>query len=107
MNLENLTLIFLIAVFLAAEIYRTRRSVRGIVTFIEDFGPQNFLGEIRTATVKLYSGQEVSAKLTSCSACIGKIGIGSEVKVFKSSEGYMVDPVWFRSQAKYLCQKQY
>ncbi len=30
MNVEKITLLFLIAVFILAEIYRTRRSVRGV-----------------------------------------------------------------------------
>lgn len=105
MDWENATLIFLIAVFLMAELYRTRRSVRGMVISIDECGPQNFLGEIRTAIVRLSSGRDIEAKLTSCSACIGKIGIGSEVKVFKSSDGYMIDPIWFRSKDKCAFQK--
>jgi hypothetical protein len=98
MNVEHVTLLFLIAVFILAEIYRARRSIRGIIVSVEDSGPQNFLGEIRTAVVKLRSGEEVTAKLTQCAACIAKIQLGSEVKVFNSSDGYTIDPVWFRSK---------
>ncbi|MGC8602274.1 MAG: hypothetical protein ACP5VS_01150 [Desulfomonilaceae bacterium] len=98
MNIEYITSLFLIAVFILAEIYRAKRSARGIIVSVEDLGPQNFLGEIRTAVVKLKSGQEVTAKLTQCAACIAKIQVGSEVRVFNSSDGYTVDPVWFLSK---------
>jgi len=98
MNVENITLLFLIALFILAEIYRARRSIRGVIVSVEDSGPQNFLGEIRTAVVRLRSGEEVTAKLTHCAACIAKIQLDSEVKVFNSLDGYIVDPVWFRSK---------
>lgn len=97
-DIEQITLFFLIAVFILAEIYRARRSVRGVVISVENSSPQNFLGEIKTAIVKLNSGREITATLTSCSACLGKIDVGSEVKVFNSSNGYVIDPVWFRSR---------
>ena len=98
MNVEHVTLLFFIAVFILAEIYTTRQSVRGIIVSVEDSGPHNFLGEIRTAVVKLRSGEEVTAKLTHCAACIAKIQLGSEVKVFNSSDGNTIDPLWFRSK---------
>lgn len=97
MDIEQITLFFLIAVFILAEIHRARRSVRGIVIYVENTSPQNFLGEIKTAIVRLNSGSEVRATLTSCSACLGKIDVGSEVKVFNSANGYVIDPVWLRS----------
>ncbi len=98
MNIENITLGFLIAVFILAEIYRTLRSARGVIVSVEDSGPQNFFGEIRTAVVRLKSGREVTAKMSQCAACIARIQLGSEVKVFNSSDGFTIDPVWFRSR---------
>ncbi|MFH0960018.1 MAG: hypothetical protein V1897_15100 [Pseudomonadota bacterium] len=97
MDIEQITLLFLIAIFALAEIYRARRSVRGVVISLEDSGPLNFLGEVRTVVVRLSSGKNVEAKMTSCTACLGNIELGSEVKIYRSSEGYQVDPIWVRS----------
>jgi len=97
MDIEQITLLFLIAIFALAEIYRARRSVRGIVISLEEPGPFNFFGEFRTAVVRLSSGKKVEAKMTSCTACLGKIELGSEVKIYSASDGYQIDPVWFRS----------
>jgi hypothetical protein len=97
MDIEQITLLFLVAIFVLAEIYRARRSVRGIVVSMEESGPLNFFGEFSTAVVRLSSGKKVQARMTSCTACLGKIGPGSEVRIFSSSEGYQIDPVWIRT----------
>ena len=97
MDIEQITLLFLIAIFALAEIYRARRSVRGIVISLEEPGPFNFFGEFRTAVVRLSSGRKVEAKMTSCTACLGKIELGSEVKIYSASDGYQIDPVWIRT----------
>lgn len=104
MNIEHITLLFLITVFVLAEIYRARRSVRGVVVSFEDTGPLNFFGEVRTVVVKLSSGELIQARMSSCAQCLGKIEPGSEVRIFDSSEGFQIDPVWIRS-SKNCAQK--
>lgn len=101
MTMEQVTLVFLVGVFILAEIYRAVRSARGFIVSVDNPGLENFFGETRTVVVRLRSGREVKAKLTQCAACIARMDIGSEVRVFKGSDGYVVDPVWFHT--KKLC----
>ncbi|MGC8657492.1 MAG: hypothetical protein ACP5U1_00290 [Desulfomonilaceae bacterium] len=96
--MEQITLVFLLGVFTFAEIYRAMKSVRGFIVSVDNPGLENFFGETRTVIVRLKSGKEIEAKLNQCAACIARMNLGSEVRVFKGSDGYVVDPVWFNTR---------
>lgn len=97
MTLDHATLIFLVIVFVAAEIYRTRSGQPGVIVSVgtTSLGPLPL--PLMQVGVRLDSGSEVSASLDCCTACLGRLNVGDEVRVFRSNEGYKVALPWFRS----------
>jgi len=93
MNLEHATTLILIVFFAAAEIYRLKRGLRGVLVSVND--PGIFL-PVTSVKVRLRTGGEVTAQLNCCTACLGRLQIGDEVRVAASREGYVVDLPWFR-----------
>ncbi len=95
MNIEHLTIIFLIGIFVAAEIYRATRGTRGSIVALNDSG----LGEllpVMSVKIRLDRGEVIDASLNCCTACLGRLRIGDEVRVSSSRDGYVVDLPWFR-----------
>jgi hypothetical protein len=96
MNIELATTIFLITVFLCAELYRLIRGKTGIVVaFIEGLPGTAML--TNKVQVELAGGELVTAEMNACVACLGRVGIGTEVRVAESREGFVVHLPWFRS----------
>lgn len=98
MNVEQLTIAFLIAVFVAAEIYRASRGKRGAIIAINDSGYGELL-PVLSVKVQLDRGDLVDASLNCCTACLGKLRIGDEVRVCTSRDGYVVDLPWLRRRS--------
>ncbi|MDQ7781669.1 MAG: hypothetical protein RDU20_02240 [Desulfomonilaceae bacterium] len=96
MNLEHATLLFLVCVFVVAEIYRARRGLRGVITSADEcsIGPVPL--PVMTVRVRLEGGDEVTARLNCCTACLGRLNIGDVVRVSDSRDGYVVDLPWVR-----------
>ena len=94
--LEQATLVFLIMMFAAAEIFRARRALRGVIVAVEDnrFCPAPM--PIIHVRVRLRDGEEVTAALNCCTACLGRFNVGDEVRVANTKDGYVVDLPWFR-----------
>ena len=103
MDLETVTLIFLLIVFLSAEIYRARRSSRGIIVGFEDSDLGLLVSPVITARVKLGDGSIIQADLNSCTACMGKLEVGTQVRIYNSSSGYVVDTPWLRQRSGKTC----
>lgn len=103
MDLETVTLIFLIVVFLAAETYRARRSSRGIIVGFEDSDLGLLVSPVLTARVKLDDGSVIQAELNSCTACMGRLSVGTQVRIYNSSNGYVVDTPWFQRGSGKAC----
>jgi hypothetical protein len=96
MNIELATTIFLIAVFTSAELYRLLRGKTGVVVgFIEGFPGTAMLAN--KVQVELVTGELVTAEMNACVACLGRVGIGTEVRVTESRDGFVVHLPWFRS----------
>jgi len=93
MTIEYLTLGLLIALFIAAEIYRYTRGVRGVIVAAKDFGMPL---PVSSVDVRLNHGEVVTASLNCCTACLGNLRIGDEVRVSHSRDGYVVDLPWSR-----------
>jgi|GEM_PF-468019 len=95
MNLEHATMVFLVLVFAAAEIYRSLRGVRGVIVGIDDsdFGPVTL--PVMAARVKIDGAEEVTATLNCCTACLGRLRVGDRVRVHESTDGYVIDLPWF------------
>ncbi len=96
MNIELVTTIFLVSVFICAEFYRIYRGKAGtVVAYIEGYpGTELLITKVR---IELAGGETVTADLNACTACLGRIGIGTEVRVTESREGYAVHLPWFRT----------
>jgi hypothetical protein len=99
MNIEHATIIFLVIVFAAAEIFRLMRGRRGVIVCEEDCGLPGIALPVTKVRVKLESGDEVAASMNCCTACLGRLKIGDEVRVSHSREGYVVDLPWFRRRS--------
>ena len=93
MNLEYATTLILLAFFAAAEIYRFKRGLRGVIVSVSDPGIPL---PVTSVKVRLQAGDEVAAQLNCCTACLGQLKIGDQVRVAPSSDGYVVDLPWFR-----------
>jgi hypothetical protein len=97
MTLEYATTVFLVFVFIAAEVYRSVRGQRGVILSVEEGAlAQILLPEVRVG-VRLNDGRDVSATLNGCTLCLGRLKIGDQVRVSPSRDGYVVDLPWFRS----------
>ncbi len=96
MNLEHVTLLFLVCVFVGAEIFRARRGLRGVIVSADDccIGPMAL--PVMAVRVRLERGDEVTAKMNCCTACLGRLNVGDEVRVSDSRDGYVIDLPWFQ-----------
>ncbi len=93
MNLEYATTLILFVFFVAAEIYRLKRGRPGVIVSMSD---SEISLPVSTVTVRLRAGKVVTAQLNCCTACLGRLEVGDEVRVGASREGYVVDLPWFR-----------
>ncbi len=96
MNLETATIVFLVAVFVAAEIWRVLRGQSGVIVSAHEDGLGFAMLGMGTVDVRLESGEQVSASVNCCTACLGRLQIGDQVRVTSSKEGYVVDLPWVR-----------
>jgi hypothetical protein len=98
-------LIFLVLVFVAAEIYRMRRGQPAVIVSVAEnsFGPVPL--PIMHVGVRLDDGAEVSASMDCCTACLGRLNIGDEIRVYSSREGYKVALPWLRSRNRGTCDR--
>jgi hypothetical protein len=94
MNIEQATVLFLVIVFAAAEIFRFMRGRRGVIVCEEDAGFPGIALPVTSVRVRLESGDEVTASMNCCTACLGRLKIGDEVRVSNSRDGYVVDLPW-------------
>lgn len=96
-GLEYLTLLFLVALFVAAEVYRIRGGRRGILVAADDPFDSPAPLPVTRVRVMLDDNREVAASLNCCTACIGRLNVGDEVRVAETKDGWVVDLAWFRS----------
>ena len=99
MTLELATVLFLVAVFLMAEIYRMKRQRRGLIVGLHDTGMSLIVLPEVTVQVRLDDGTEVPAKLNCCTACLGRLTVGDEVRVSDTRDGWVVNLPWLRTGA--------
>jgi hypothetical protein len=94
--LEQATLVFLVMIFAAAEIFRARRALRGVIVAVQDDVWWSAAMPVIHVRVRLNGGEEVTAALNCCTACLGRFNLGDEVRVANTRDGYVVDLPWFR-----------
>ena len=95
--IEYATVIFLILFFVAAEIYRSTRGVRGVIASVKDIGIDPILLPVTPVNVMLENGEEITANVNCCTACLGRLQVGDRVRVSRSKEGYVVDLPWIQN----------
>jgi hypothetical protein len=95
MNIEHVTMVFLIAVFVAAEVLRIKRGSRGIIVSMRDGGLAAAVS-VMSVKVRLKDGAEIEADLNPCTACMGRLKVGDEVRISPTRDGYVVDLPWIR-----------
>jgi hypothetical protein len=100
-TLEQATLLFLVMIFLAAEVFRIARGTRGVLLSLTDPSHDLASATLITATVKLPDGTVIDAGLNYCTACMGRLRVGDEVRVTNSREGYILDLPWFQRRASH------
>jgi hypothetical protein len=98
MTLEFLTVAFLVAVFVAAEIWRGVSGKRGVIVSMNDDGLSFAAMGVGSVDVRLESGEQVTASVNCCTACLGRLRIGDPVRVCHSKEGYVADLPWLRGR---------
>ena len=52
-----------------------------------------------TVQVRLDDGNEVRAKLNCCTACLGRLSVGDEVRVSDTRDGWVVNLPWLRTKS--------
>jgi hypothetical protein len=103
MDIELITLAFLIVLFVTAEVYRSLKSSRGVIVSFEDSDLGFLVSPVLTARVRLEDGAIVQATANSCAVCMGKMAVGTQVRVYCSSTGYVLDSPWFRKKSSGSC----
>ena len=99
MTLELATVLFLVVVFLMAEVYRVKRQRRGLIVAMNDAGMGLVTLPVVTVQVRLDDGSEVPAKLNCCTACLGRLSVGDEVRVSATRDGWVVNLPWLRTKS--------
>jgi hypothetical protein len=97
MTLEQATMAFVFAVFVAAEVYRCVRGRRGTIVEFDEPGLGLIPAMVVTVRVKMPEGNEITAELSGCTVCLGRLRVGDEVRVVSSSKGHSIDLPWFRT----------
>lgn len=98
MALEYATTLFLVGIFIMAEVYRLRRGRVGVLVGVKDSGLP-LLGLPATEyAVRLDDGTVVAATASCCTACMGRFELGDRVKVAKNRDGYVIDLPWVRGK---------
>ena len=98
MTLESLTIAFLVVVFVAAEIWRSLNGTRGVIVSMNDDGLSFAAMGVGTIDVQLESGEQITASVNCCTACLGRLRVGDPVRVCHSKEGYVADLPWVRGR---------
>lgn len=94
MNVEQATILFLIAVFITAEARRMGRGLTGTIEGLDDqtLGLADF--SAMKVSVRLADGRLILADLDSCTACMARLNIGDEVRVSNTKSGWVIGVPW-------------
>jgi hypothetical protein len=95
-NIEFVTLVFLVGMFLAAEVYRFRRGRPGVIVAAEASLIPLPVQQVRVRTAE---GEEVTAAVDCCTACLGRLQVGDEVRVSAGRDGHVIHLPWIRGSA--------
>ncbi len=99
MSADHATLLFLIVLFASAEVYRLSRGMRGEIVSMVDMGLPGMGLPVMKVQVLLSRGDHVIADLACCTACLGRLQVGDQVKVRQSKDGYVVELPWTQQKA--------
>ncbi|MEW6348852.1 MAG: hypothetical protein AB1646_07290 [Thermodesulfobacteriota bacterium] len=99
MSADHATLLFLIVLFVSAEVYRLSRGMSGKVVSVVDTGLPGLGLPVTKVEVLLNRGDRVVADLSCCTACFCRLQVGDQVQVRHSNDGYVVELSWLRQRS--------
>ncbi len=73
-----------------------RRARRGLIVGVRDPGLPLAVAPVLEVRVRFKDGTEIDATLNLCTACMGRLNVGDEVRVSGTGEGWIVDLPWRR-----------
>ncbi len=94
MSADHATLLFLIVLFVCAEVYRLSRGMSGKIVSMVDMGLPALALPVMRVEVLLSRGDRVVADVACCTACLGRLQVGDQVRVRHSKDGYVVELGW-------------
>jgi hypothetical protein len=99
------TTLFLFAVFIAAELYRFRRRIRGSVREIRPIegDPTGLMGA-RLQVITSEAG-EVTAFISGCQMCLSRVEVGETVSLIPGPNGYLIKSSWISGRRHGACPK--
>jgi len=89
-SLESLTALFLVGLFLYAEIQQWIGRKKGVIVGVvgSPLPLADLLGsEVR---VRMHGGELVTAVVPACTQCMGRLQVGDEVDMVRTRDGYVV-----------------
>ena len=101
-----ITTLFLVAIFIAAEFYRFRRRISGLVREIRPLeGDVTGMMGARLRVVTA-DAQEVTAFISGCQMCVSRVEIGETVSLVPGPNGYVLKSPWISSRRRGACLKE-
>ena len=99
----TITTFFLVVVFVAAEFYRFRRRITGLIREIRplDGDPTGLTGA--RLLVDTAETGEVAAFVSGCQMCVSRPGIGETVLLVPGPNGYIVKSPWIYRRLHTRC----
>jgi hypothetical protein len=97
-SMLEMTTVFLIIVFVAAEFYRYGNRITGMVRKVLPLdGDPTGLAGVRLRVETSEAG-EVTALVSGCQMCLSPIKMGETVSLVPGPNGYIVKPPWISAQ---------
>ena len=101
----TITTLFLIAVFVAAECYRFRQRITGLIREIQPLdGDLTGLAGARLRIATSVAG-EVTAFVSGCQLCASRIQVGEKVLLVPGPNGYILKFPWITRRPDGACPK--
>jgi hypothetical protein len=101
----EITSLFLIIVFIAAEFYRFRRRITGLIREVLplDGDPTGLMGA--RLHVLTPDDREVTALVSGCQMCACRLSIGDTVSLVPGPHGYVLRSAWMPGWTGRACRK--
>ena len=101
-----ITTLFLVAVFVAAEFYRFRLRITGLIREIHPVNgdPTGLMGA--RLQISTSDEGEVTAFVSGCQMCVSRVEIGETVSLIPGPNGYIIKSPWIPARHPRTCQRR-